>query len=286
MKWKVAPSYSNAVIEEIDESVKKAYVSETCYKCGGSGIYAWFGTCFACGGAGKRGKWVKIYTEDEYNQYIKNQERAKEKRIQKEEERKQDLINKSEENKKELLLSFGYDPKNPYVYLVVGENTYSIKDELKAAGARFDSALGWYISHEIEVPAGYTLVKLPFDEVFDWNPLVKKISLKEGAAAVAETAIAETLPKSSSEYVGTIKEKIQNIEVTLISTRTIDGYYGTSCIYTFKEGENVIIWITSSTKYNDIKAGEHFTLSGTVKDHKLYKGIKQTIMTRCTIKVK
>ena len=293
--WKVAPSYQSAKILKVDEDVRKAYIEETCDRCGGHGIIASRvenghivpipvdgGVCYKCGGAGVIRKWVKAYTEEELEKYVAAQKRTREKKIQAEELRRQDLINKSEENKKSLLSQLGYDAEDPKVYIVVGENTYAIKDELKAAGARFDRALGWYFQHEEEVPEGYQLVTINFDQVFEWKPMIKKIFIKDNAKEIAEAAVMSVMPESHSEYIGEIKERKRDMKVTLTASRSFDGYYGTTFIYTFDYNENVLVWMTSSCQ--DIEVGEEVFLTGTVKSHDEYKGVKQTKLSRCIIK--
>jgi hypothetical protein len=298
MEWYVAPSYKSAKILVIkEESSNKAHIKieEKCDRCGGTGIIASRvenghiipipvdgGICYKCNGAGYIHKWVKGYTKKELDRYLANQEKSKAKKIEEVEQKRQSLIDNSETNKKALLERFGYDPENPKVYLIAGDNTYAIKDELKAAGARFDYALGWYFKQNTEVPAGYKLVEVDFDHLFDWNPVTKMISIKENAKEIAEAAISATMPKSLSEYVGDIKERLRDLQVTLTGARSFDGFYGTSFIYTFVCGENVLVWMTSSCK--DIEVGDHFLLTGTVKEHSEYKGVKQTKLSRCIIK--
>lgn len=282
MEWKVAPSYQHMTVEKIDEDAHKAYVTEKCWKCGGSGNFAWFGACFACDGTGKNAKWVKIYSPAEYEKYLTSQEKSKAKKEQAAAERKRQLLDNSEANKKALLAQFGYNSDSPFVYIVVGEDTYNIKDELKNAGARFERSLGWYTASPIEVPEGYSQIAIPFDEVYDWNPLTKKISIKEEATEIVEKIQNENKPESASEYIGEIKERVRDLEVTVVGSRSIDGAYGTSNIYTFKEHENIIVWFTTS--YQEINVGDELLLTGTVKSHDEYKGVKQTKMTRCILK--
>lgn len=286
MEWKVAPSYKNATIAKVDEENRKAYIVERCDRCGGTGTYIipgiFAGTCFKCNGMGKTAKWVKAYSEVEYEKYLASYERTKERKAEKEAARKQNLLDNSEANKINALAELGYNPKNPEVYLVVGDNTYAIKDELKAAGCRFERALGWYNTHEIEIPADYSLTTVAFDDIFDWNPLTKRFSLKEDAKEKADAAINAAMPESLSEYVGEVKERLRDLHATLTDSRQIDGYYGTSTIYTFKVGENVFIWLTSS--YHDIQIGDNIILTGTIKDHKEYRGVKQTVLSRCIVK--
>ena len=293
--WMVAPSYQNAKVLKIDENTKKAYISQKCDRCGGRGYYAvgmhndrpvlspWDGgVCYSCGGKGTIDKWVKAYTEDEYAKYIASQERAKERKAEKAEQERQEKLNKSKENQEELLAKWGYDVENPLIWLVGGGSTYEIKDQLKELGCKFNPAFGWYCTHEFDVPEGYGLVSINFYDVYVWYPLSKRFELKDNAKEIADAALSAALPKSNSEYIGDIKERIRDLEVEFTGSRDIEGFYGTSHIYTFLSGENVIVWITSSCQ--SLEKGEIVFLTGTVKEHSEYKGIKQTKMSRCIIK--
>lgn len=290
--WMVAPSYQNAKVLKIDENAKKAYISQKCDRCGGRGYYAvgmhndrpvlspWDGgVCYSCGGKGTIDKWVKAYTEDEYAKYIAAQERAKERKAEKAEQERQEKLNKSKENQEELLAKWGYDVENPLIWLVGGGSTYEIKDQLKELGCKFNPAFGWYCTHEFDVPEGYGLVSINFYDVYVWYPLSKRFELKDNAKEIADTAKAVLEPESHSEYMGDIKERLRDLKVTLTAARSFDGYYGTSFIYTFVYNENVLVWMTSSCK--DIEVGEKLLLTGTVKEHKIYKGVKQTVLSRC-----
>lgn len=289
MAWKVAPSYQYATIQKIDEAAHKAYVVATCDRCGGSGQYiippSFCGTCFKCNGVGKIAKWVKAYTDEEYDKYMRAQDATREKKAKARQARIEDLQNNSEANKAALLEKFGFDPENPQVWLVGGGDTFAIKDELKTAGARFKPALGWYFNKETAVPEGYKLVAVAFDDLFDWNPIVKSIDLKDNAKEVADKAIATLNPPSDSEYMGEIKERLRGLKATLENYRPIESYYGTSIIYTFKVDKNVVVWITSGKGLDsDIQIGDTVTITGTVKDHKEFRGVKQTILSRCLVK--
>ena len=295
MKYMVAPSYQNAEIVKVNEETKKAYIKERCDRCGGTGIIASrvenghiipipvdSGICYKCNGNKFITKWVKAYTEEEYAKYEAAQTRAKERKAEKAEQERQEKLNKSEENKKALLAEWGYDPENPLIWLIGGGNTYEIKDWLKEQGCKFTPQLGWYSNKPLDVPAGYGMVGVKFDDVYTWFPLSKRFNLKDNAKEVADAALAPLEPESHSEYIGEIKERLRDLDVTLTAVRTFDGYYGTTTMYTFMEGENVLIWMTSS--YKDIEVGEHLLLTGTVKEHSEYKGVKQTKLSRCIIK--
>lgn len=295
MNWKVAPSYKHAKILSVNEDTHKAYIEEKCDRCGGSGIIAARvenghiipipvdgGICYKCNGEGKIHKWVKAYTEEEMNKYIASQERAREKKEEKAEIERQEKLNKSKENQQELLTKWGYDIENPLIWLVCGGNTYEIKDQLKEMGCKFSPALGWYNSHKIDIPEGYDIVSINFYDVYVWYPLSKRFELADNAREIADAAKATLNPESHSEYMGEIKERLRDLQVTLTAARSFDGFYGTSFIYTFMYGENVLVWMTSS--YKDIEVGDHYILTGTVKSHDEYKGVKQTKLSRCIIK--
>lgn len=284
MTWMVAPSYAHATIVKVNEDERKALVKETCDKCGGSGTYAWFGTCYRCMGAGYLTKWVKAYTPEEYEQYIKNQARAKERKAEKKAAEKLALEQASEDNKRIFLAENGYDVEKPLVWLVYGDDTYSIKDQLKELGCRFKPELGWYASQPVDIPAGYGMTSIPFDDVFNWKCHIKKALIKEGAKEVADAAKQACMPKSASasEYVGEEKERLRDLHVILEGSRTVESYYGTSILYTFKMGDNVLTWFCSGAGLSDdIEKGDTILLTGTVKKHQIYNGVKQTVLNRC-----
>lgn len=296
MKWMVAPSYKYATIQKVDEDAHKAYIVEKCDRCGGSGIMAARvengyvvpipvdgGVCYKCGGAGKVSKWVKAYTEKEYEQYVKAQERARERRKEKEEARLQELKDNSEENKKKVLAKWGFDVEDPAVYLVTG-NTYEIKDELKERGGRFNPALNWHFTKEVEVPEGHELVKVAFDEVYEWLPMVKRIELKENAKEVAAAARIAAMPESKSEWVGEVKERLRSLNVVLTGARECSTYYGDSTLYTFDYDGNEMTWFTSSCPKVEMVVGHSYLLTGTVKKFNEYNGVKQTQLNRCILK--
>ena len=293
--WMVAPSYQNAKVLKIDENAKKAYISQKCDRCGGLGfivarvendqyipIPVDGGICYKCNGEKVIRKWVKAYTEEEMDKYIASQEKAKAKKAEKAEFERQEKLNKSKENQEELLAKWGYDIENPLIWLIGGGNTYEIKDQLKEQGCKFNPAFGWYSTHEIDVPVGYGIVSINFFDAYTWFPLSKQFMLNDKAKEVADAAKASLEPKSNSEYLGEVKERLRDLEVTLTDVRAFDGFYGTTFIYTFAYNEDVLVWMTSSCK--DIEVGEKLLLTGTVKEHSEYKGIKQTKMSRCIIK--
>jgi hypothetical protein len=61
----------------------------------------------------------------------------------------------------------------------------------------------------------------------------------------------------------------------------MQGNYGTSYILGFEdEAGNSVVWF-SSVDIGDV--GEVFTLKATIKGHDVYKGRKQTVITRAKV---
>lgn len=288
-EWKVAPSFQRATIVKVDEENHKAYITETCERCGGSGVYIipgiFSGTCFKCNGGGKLAKWVKAYTPAEYNKYIETQEKARERKEREHEEKIKNLNANSENNKKVFLKDFGYDVENPIVYIIGGGNTYEIKDTIKERGGRYNAVFGWFFTKNTEIPEGYTLLPIEFDEVYDWNPIVKKAFIKEEAKEKIDALKKAAMSVSESDYIGEIKERMRDLKVILTGARAVSSAYGTSILFTFEYNKNILVWFTSCPPdEKDAVVGKEYLLTGTVKDHKEYNGVKQTYLNRCKLK--
>lgn len=85
---------------------------------------------------------------------------------------------------------------------------------------------------------------------------------------------------SVSQYVGEISSKIEFRPASVELVTSSESVYGYSYLYRIKdESGNVFIWW--STRYFDNDLNSIVSVKGTVKDHEEYKGLKQTVLTRC-----
>lgn len=86
-----------------------------------------------------------------------------------------------------------------------------------------------------------------------------------------------------SKHVGNIKDKIT---VDVKSSQLItswDTQFGWSGMYKFTDNDgNVFIWITSC----GVETNKTMKLTGTVKEHSEFNGVKQTVLTRCKVEYK
>lgn len=110
--------------------------------------------------------------------------------------------------------------------------------------------------------------------------------LPEGYAKHIQKEV-EKAKKVETKYFGEIgkryKDKIIQ-DVTLITSW--ETQWGITCIYKIiLEDNSILTWKTNSSLY--INEGEKFDkISFTVKEHKEYKGEKQTEVTRCNVTIK
>ena len=299
-KFFLADSYKDMIVvsEPFENANGKMVVNVkgVCPRCGGLGIVVSrvengkpipvtpdAGICYKCGGAKTITKTVRAYTEKEYNSLQKAKARAAKKREEAAAAKQEEAIENAAKYKHEvaLKLGFGEDEK---AYLVYGDDTFAIKDKLKELGARFDPTLKWFFSKEVELPEGYNLCEMTFDELYDYNPKTKWAQFKEDAKDIVNRKmIALKGPSDSEFYPGVEKERIRNITAKVKSIRGFEGYYGYTSVCTFTSENYVFVWMTSKCELG-FAVGDTVDLTGTIKKFDEYMGINQTHLTRCIVK--
>lgn len=86
----------------------------------------------------------------------------------------------------------------------------------------------------------------------------------------------------ASEWIGEEGDRLDFGTVTVLSDYSFEGYYGLTTIFKFADADgNLLTWFTSSSQ--DIEPGDVVELRGTIKEHKTYKGKKETQLTRCRV---
>ena len=286
-KYLVADSYAKC--EQVGEPFLKSgrqyiRIKGVCKRCGGSGHYGPAsvneGRCFRCGGSGTEYGEVRVYTEKEYAAMQRQKERAQ---ARKEEERKR-AYEEGVKYRHEAIVKFGFG-EDEKIYVVYGGDTFAIKDQLKEMGAHFKTLFKWYFSEPVELPEGYFLLPVSFDEVCEYLPASKFIEVNPKTESIIKEKIAvareETQP--SDYYPVEEKERIRDIEVTFTEYHSFDGNYGTTFVYMFTLDTYTFVWMTSKL-LSDIERGQKVLLTGTVKKFDMYDGIKTTYLTRCIVK--
>lgn len=87
---------------------------------------------------------------------------------------------------------------------------------------------------------------------------------------------------SKSEYLGEVGQRLKGIDAKVVAVRYCEGYMGRgSQLVTFASGENLLkTFYAGSTSF---ETGKNVKLTGTVKKHEEYNGVKSTMLTRVAI---
>lgn len=161
-----------------------------------------------------------------------------------------------------------------YITIFKGD-TYSCSEWFKRSIARYCKWWGWYIvsTEELpELPAGITPVQLPWEAVG-----------KEDGSLIAESLLTKAVEPylyeaTTSEFVGEIGERL-DLMLTIKKAIEVNGAFGSSTIHIMEdECGNEFMWSTAAKSWAE-GAVKH--VRGTVKDHRIYRNSKQTILTRC-----
>lgn len=258
-----------------DKNGTKIYHDYTCPRCGGrGGSEAWKftgWTCYECGGTGKAQKprVIKEYTPEYRAKLDAQAAKRREKKIAKAQ---------AEKGAKQAEWKQSWGFVNDRIYVVSIENGYDLKDGIKEAGGRFNGVAGWYFSepHEefntVEITAEEALIECDVWGNLDWR------------SDIRETVKSKLPAEPESEYIGQEGEKV-DLEVTHVHTGSFDSHFGymerTTWVHTFKDAAgNILVWKTGSCSGFD---SDKLRIKGTIKEHSEYKGVKQTVLTRCKI---
>ena len=162
-----------------------------------------------------------------------------------------------------------------YITICKGQ-TFPFKDWLKEKGARYNPKWNWYFPADVEVPedmpADIQPIKLYWNQVSaNGTDLNNDDVIKE----FLDTILYDPTP---SEFQGEVGERLI-LELTVQKAIGVNGYYGHSTIYIMSDSdENVYVWTTASKSWEE---GSVHRITGTVKDHRVYRNCKQTVLTRC-----
>lgn len=142
--------------------------------------------------------------------------------------------------------------------------------------ARYARCWGWYIvsTEEIpqDLPVGIEPVKLSWESVGNENGRLK---LENEVKEAIEALIYDESP---SEFIGSIGDRIE-IDVKVIKNIALENNYGHSTMHIFEDAcGNQYVWITNSQSWSE---GSEKTIRASIKEHKRYKGIRQTVLSRC-----
>ena len=144
--------------------------------------------------------------------------------------------------------------------------------------AQYNRYWGWFFPSNMQVPEecpeGLKPVIIRWEDVFvDENH------------TLPESVIAEKMNKfrsanSISQYVGEVGDRISR-NVTVMYSGYREGLFGSSYFNIFKdEDNNTLVWSTTARSFSK---GCKIRITGTVKEHKIYNGEKETFLRNCKV---
>jgi hypothetical protein len=189
-----------------------------------------------------------------------------------------------------LIDNYGFEPSHSYTatwkYIldVIEKRQYSDSDMCEA-----ENAINW-ISNlpEDEYTANSYLFNLR--QIVDSGYCtMRHFSLLASMIIAYRKYLRKGLEKKSednSEFVGEIGDKIE-IDVKHLRTTSYQSMYGGGFFHLFIDSDgNVYKWSTTKSMRNSImgrtvEPGDELCVKGTIKDHEEFRGVKQTVITRC-----
>ena len=181
-------------------------------------------------------------------------------------------------SKQDYMTQIGFS-KDGDIYIVGGGNTYVIKEQLKQLGFKFSYTFGWYSNVKREVPASYQLFHFTFDSLYKWEEQFNKaFPYPDTADKLKNIKYINNENKNGfSEFVGNEGDRL-TIPVVFSHMQTCPGYY----IYTFKNGYNIITWVTK--KHAIFIKNKDYLLRASIVKHLVIGDTKTTKVNRCVIK--
>jgi hypothetical protein len=167
--------------------------------------------------------------------------------------------------------------KNGYITIFkTGKNDYD--DYFTLTNARFATLWKWYIISTEELPDD-----LPNDVApvrLEWNLVGNEDGTLKTEKEVKSAVESLLYPLTNSQFYGAIGDRPE-LHLTIAKTIPIETNWGTSTLHIMVDNnENEFIWKTNT---KTLELGKEYHLKGTIKEHNLYKGSRQTVLTRCKI---
>ena len=164
-----------------------------------------------------------------------------------------------------------------YITIFKGD-TYANLEWFQKSIARYCKWWGWYIVSTDAVPTNLPTGVEPVE--LKWEMVGEESGVLKPDHIVKQAVESLMYDATNSEFMGTIGERL-DLEVTVTAARTQDGYYGLSTIHYMEDTDgNRYLWNTGSKSW---QVGDKRHIRGTVKDHKVIRNVKTTVLTRCTL---
>lgn len=173
----------------------------------------------------------------------------------------------------------GTEATSHLLYLVLVDRQKDVISVQEADKVTASAAKEWVLSinpdsdylHNIQL-----IAKLGYVELKQLGYAASIIAAYNKATEKAK----ESADKPVSQFLGEVGQKL-SVAVTLVREVVIESQWGVSSIYLFEDASgNKLVWKTNSVT---LQEGDQIILSGRIKEHSEYRGINQTVLTRCKV---
>ena len=172
---------------------------------------------------------------------------------------------------------FGFGPEEDGYITIFSGDTYTHKDYLKdLPQTRYCNFWGWYIVQQDEVPVDYP------DDIQPVSLAWVKVGNDDGSlkseSEIAAAVDALRYKEDPSEFQGEIGETIK-VFVTIERNIPLESAYGESHMHIMRDDEgNCFVWTTTARNWEE---GTEHCITGKIKDQRIYRNVRQTVLTRC-----
>ena len=171
------------------------------------------------------------------------------------------------------ILGFG---EAGYITVYLGETYPHLSWFKEHQACRYNKIFGWFTpsNEEVadEIPYGVETAEVRWDNVCTPEGEVDEDKAHKVMEALKYADV------DPGDFVGEIGERLE-FKLTIDKTIPFDNMYGASTMHVMTDEDgNTFIWTTGS---KTLEVGKTYTMRGTIKDHRTYRGINQTVLSRC-----
>lgn len=171
--------------------------------------------------------------------------------------------------------ALGFD--NGYITIFRGDQETN-NDWFRFSNARYARYWGWYVVSTEEIPENLPFGIEPIK--LYWKDIIGPDGNMKPENKVKEIVDVLLYGESDSQFVGSIGERLELI-VKVAKAIQFDGAYGKTTMHIMHDDSgNEYIWTTGA---KTLTIDKEYSMRGSIKDHRVYKGVNQTILTRCLI---
>lgn len=165
-----------------------------------------------------------------------------------------------------------------YIVIYYGDTYANLSWFKEKPECRYNKNWGWYTPSTepvpAEIPTGVKIANLYWKDIATENETIDEAKVAEIVNSILYSDV------KSGEYVGEVGDRTI-FDLTVKKAIGLDSYYGHSTMHVMEDANgNTFVWTTAS---RTLEVGTTYTMKGTIKDHSEYKGVKQTILSRCSI---